>query len=75
MKIYSQKEKRFDGTQVGFYRMIQRIPQTEYVNSDEVLKKARTKKKKLKINNRKKQLTFQGHVIRQGGFKNPILKT
>ena len=55
-----------------FYRNILRVPWTEHVSNNEVLKKIETKRK-LIFNTEKSQLKFLGYIIRKESLENLIL--
>lgn len=65
----SEKKIRFGTTDMFFFRWLMKIPQTEHVGNEEVLRKLETQKT-LVFRIRKRQLKFLRHIITKEGIEN-----
>jgi len=70
--ISGAMEKKLEAAEMWFLRKMQRIPWTDRVTNEEVLKRAGTKRTLLSTI-RRRQLEFLGHVVRKEGLENLVL--
>ena len=65
-------EKRIEAVEMWFLRRMIRIPWTDRVSNEEVLKRAKVKRQLMKVI-RKRQMQFLGHIMRCEGMENLVL--
>jgi len=70
--ISGAMENKLEAAEMWFLRKMQRIPWTDRVTNEEVLKRAGTKKTLLSTI-RRRQLEFLRHVVRKEGLENLVL--
>ena len=70
--ISSRMKRRLEAIEMWFYRRMLRISWTQHVSNYEGLRRMQTRRK-LKLDIRKRQLKFLGHIMRKEGLENLIL--